>query len=157
MFQTSYCGHTGVEFMFINNMEQCQWIREKFETPGIMTFSGREKRTLLARLVRSTRCISLKNVPHLCYFIVFILENNVSMLKPIFILRSLFFIFFLFFLFSKVKLTIKVFLWWTWFIVLGLRIFLLANGLQRNALVWKAVRFLSLPWRWSLTSPVKLV
>uniref|UniRef100_A0A672QZQ4 oxoglutarate dehydrogenase (succinyl-transferring) n=1 Tax=Sinocyclocheilus grahami TaxID=75366 RepID=A0A672QZQ4_SINGR len=55
MFQTSYCGHTGVEFMFINNMEQCQWIRQKFETPGIMTFSDREKRTLLARLVRSTR------------------------------------------------------------------------------------------------------
>uniref|UniRef100_A0A8C1RKM3 oxoglutarate dehydrogenase (succinyl-transferring) n=1 Tax=Cyprinus carpio TaxID=7962 RepID=A0A8C1RKM3_CYPCA len=55
MFQTSYCGHTGVEFMFINNMEQCQWIRQKFETPGIMMFSDREKRTLLARLVRSTR------------------------------------------------------------------------------------------------------
>ncbi|KAI2657868.1 2-oxoglutarate dehydrogenase-like, mitochondrial [Labeo rohita] len=53
--ETSYCGHTGVEFMFINNMEQCQWIRQKFETPGIMTFSDREKRTLLARLVRSTR------------------------------------------------------------------------------------------------------
>uniref|UniRef100_A0A8C2AQC7 oxoglutarate dehydrogenase (succinyl-transferring) n=1 Tax=Cyprinus carpio TaxID=7962 RepID=A0A8C2AQC7_CYPCA len=55
MFQTSYCGHTGVEFMFINNMEQCQWIRQKFEMPGIMMFSDREKRTLLARLVRSTR------------------------------------------------------------------------------------------------------
>ncbi|XP_016127840.1 2-oxoglutarate dehydrogenase-like, mitochondrial [Sinocyclocheilus grahami] len=53
--ETSYCGHTGVEFMFINNMEQCQWIRQKFETPGSMTFSDREKRTLLARLVRSTR------------------------------------------------------------------------------------------------------
>uniref|UniRef100_A0A8C2L4E3 oxoglutarate dehydrogenase (succinyl-transferring) n=1 Tax=Cyprinus carpio TaxID=7962 RepID=A0A8C2L4E3_CYPCA len=53
--ETSYCGHTGVEFMFINNMEQCQWIRQKFETPGIMMFSDREKRTLLARLVRSTR------------------------------------------------------------------------------------------------------
>uniref|UniRef100_A0A8C2ANU1 2-oxoglutarate dehydrogenase complex component E1 n=1 Tax=Cyprinus carpio TaxID=7962 RepID=A0A8C2ANU1_CYPCA len=53
--ETSYCGHTGVEFMFINNMEQCQWIRQKFEMPGIMMFSDREKRTLLARLVRSTR------------------------------------------------------------------------------------------------------
>uniref|UniRef100_A0A673G067 oxoglutarate dehydrogenase (succinyl-transferring) n=1 Tax=Sinocyclocheilus rhinocerous TaxID=307959 RepID=A0A673G067_9TELE len=47
--ETSYCGHTGVEFMFINNMEQCQWIRQKFETPGIITFSDREKRTLLSR------------------------------------------------------------------------------------------------------------
>ncbi|XP_058233786.1 2-oxoglutarate dehydrogenase-like, mitochondrial isoform X2 [Hemibagrus wyckioides] len=41
--------------MFINNMEQCQWIRQKFETPGIMKFTEGEKRTLLARLVRSTR------------------------------------------------------------------------------------------------------
>ncbi|KAG7262741.1 hypothetical protein CRUP_038260, partial [Coryphaenoides rupestris] len=53
--ETSYCGHIGVEFMFINNLEQCQWIREKFETPGAQSFTGAEKRTLLARLVRSTR------------------------------------------------------------------------------------------------------
>ncbi|KAK2852628.1 hypothetical protein Q7C36_007829 [Tachysurus vachellii] len=53
--EASYCGHIGVEFMFINNIEQCQWIRQKFETPGIMKFTDREKRTLLARLVRSTR------------------------------------------------------------------------------------------------------
>lgn len=42
--------------MFINDLEQCQWIRQKFETPGIMQFTNEEKRTLLARLVRSTRC-----------------------------------------------------------------------------------------------------
>ncbi|MBN3302781.1 2-oxoglutarate dehydrogenase-like, mitochondrial [Amia ocellicauda] len=53
--ETSYCGHIGVEFMFINNMEQCQWIRQKFETPDIMKFTSEEKRTLLARLIRSTR------------------------------------------------------------------------------------------------------
>ncbi|KAM9804407.1 2-oxoglutarate dehydrogenase-like, mitochondrial [Neosynchiropus ocellatus] len=53
--ETAYCGHIGVEFMFINNVEQCQWIRQKFETPGIMQFTNAEKRTLLARLVRSTR------------------------------------------------------------------------------------------------------
>ncbi|KAG7462444.1 hypothetical protein MATL_G00184860 [Megalops atlanticus] len=53
--EMSYCGHIGVEFMFINNVEQCQWIRQKFETPGIMQFTNEEKRTLLARLVRSTR------------------------------------------------------------------------------------------------------
>ncbi|XP_041116311.1 2-oxoglutarate dehydrogenase-like, mitochondrial [Polyodon spathula] len=53
--ETSYCGHIGVEFMFINNVEQCQWIRQKFETPEIMKFTNEEKRTLLARLVRSTR------------------------------------------------------------------------------------------------------
>ncbi|XP_042288705.1 2-oxoglutarate dehydrogenase-like, mitochondrial [Thunnus albacares] len=53
--ETSYCGHVGVEFMFINNVDQCQWIRQKFETPGIMQFTNAEKRTLLARLIRSTR------------------------------------------------------------------------------------------------------
>ncbi|XP_077585510.1 2-oxoglutarate dehydrogenase-like, mitochondrial isoform X1 [Stigmatopora nigra] len=53
--EASYCGHVGVEFMFINNVEQCQWIRQKFETPEIMCFSSDEKRTLLARLIRSTR------------------------------------------------------------------------------------------------------
>lgn len=55
LFQTSYCGHIGVEYMFINNVDQCQWIRQKFETPGIMQFTDAEKRTLLARLIRSTR------------------------------------------------------------------------------------------------------
>ncbi|KAK2497341.1 hypothetical protein MC885_007621 [Smutsia gigantea] len=53
--EMAYCQHIGVEFMFINDLEQCQWIRQKFETPGIMQFSSEEKRTLLARLVRSTR------------------------------------------------------------------------------------------------------
>ncbi|MBV98645.1 2-oxoglutarate dehydrogenase, mitochondrial, partial [Eschrichtius robustus] len=51
----AYCQHIGVEFMFINDLEQCQWIRQKFETPGILQFTNEEKRTLLARLVRSTR------------------------------------------------------------------------------------------------------
>ncbi|XP_070780256.1 2-oxoglutarate dehydrogenase complex component E1 isoform X4 [Enoplosus armatus] len=51
----AYCQHIGVEFMFINDVEQCQWIRQKFETPGIMQFSLEEKRTLLARMIRSTR------------------------------------------------------------------------------------------------------
>ncbi|TNM89850.1 hypothetical protein fugu_004084 [Takifugu bimaculatus] len=53
--EMSYCQHIGVEFMFINDLEQCQWIRQKFETPGIMQFTLEEKRTLLARMIRSTR------------------------------------------------------------------------------------------------------
>ncbi|KAM7368543.1 hypothetical protein PAMP_012877 [Pampus punctatissimus] len=53
--EAAYCQHIGVEFMFINDMEQCQWIRQKFETPGVMQFSLEEKRTLLARMIRSTR------------------------------------------------------------------------------------------------------
>ncbi|KAF6110441.1 oxoglutarate dehydrogenase L [Phyllostomus discolor] len=50
-----YCQHIGLEFMFINDVEQCQWIWQKFETPGVMQFSSEEKRTLLARLVLSMR------------------------------------------------------------------------------------------------------
>ncbi|XP_018413926.1 PREDICTED: 2-oxoglutarate dehydrogenase-like, mitochondrial isoform X2 [Nanorana parkeri] len=53
--ENSYCQHIGLEFMFINDVEQSQWIRQRFETPGIMRFTNEEKRTLLARLVRSTR------------------------------------------------------------------------------------------------------
>lgn len=53
--QMAYCQHIGVEFMFINDLEQCQWIRQKFEKPGVLQFTLEEKRTLLARMVRSTR------------------------------------------------------------------------------------------------------
>jgi len=41
--------------MFINNQEQTDWIRRKFETPGIMHFDNDEKRLILARLIRSQR------------------------------------------------------------------------------------------------------
>lgn len=53
--QKIYCGNIGVEFMFINNLEQCDWIKKRFETPGVMSMTNDEKRTLMARLVRSTR------------------------------------------------------------------------------------------------------
>ncbi|XP_061119574.1 2-oxoglutarate dehydrogenase complex component E1-like isoform X4 [Conger conger] len=53
--EMAYCQHIGVEFMFINDVEQCQWIREKFETPGVLQFTQEERSTLLARMVRSTR------------------------------------------------------------------------------------------------------
>lgn len=50
-----YCKTIGVEFMFINNLEQCDWIKKRFETPGVMAMTNDEKRTLMARLIRSTR------------------------------------------------------------------------------------------------------
>ncbi|KAG7277827.1 hypothetical protein CRUP_026128 [Coryphaenoides rupestris] len=37
--EMAYCQHIGVEFMFINNLEQCQWIRERFERPEAMQFT----------------------------------------------------------------------------------------------------------------------
>lgn len=52
--ESAYCGHIGVEFMFINSLEQCNWIRQKMETPGIMEVTNDEKRLILARLTRAT-------------------------------------------------------------------------------------------------------
>lgn len=52
--ERAYCNKIGVEFMFINSLEQCNWIRERFETPNIMTYTNDEKRLLLARLTRAT-------------------------------------------------------------------------------------------------------
>ncbi|XP_011873005.1 PREDICTED: 2-oxoglutarate dehydrogenase, mitochondrial isoform X4 [Vollenhovia emeryi] len=52
--EAAYCGHIGVEFMFINSLEQCNWIRQKMETPGIMEVTNDEKRLILARLTRAT-------------------------------------------------------------------------------------------------------
>lgn len=49
-----YCNKIGVEFMFINSLEQCNWIRKQFETPGVMQFSPEKKRLILARLTRAT-------------------------------------------------------------------------------------------------------
>ncbi|CAM9592676.1 2-oxoglutarate dehydrogenase complex component E1-like [Lampetra fluviatilis] len=50
-----YCGSIGVEFMFINDREQCQWIRQRFEMPGAGTLTPAEKKQLLIRLLRATR------------------------------------------------------------------------------------------------------
>lgn len=43
--------------MYINDLEQCQWIRQKFETPGIMHLSLEEKRTVIKRMIQSTRSV----------------------------------------------------------------------------------------------------
>lgn len=53
--ESVYCGNIGVEYMFINNLEQCNWLREKFETPGAMEMTHDAKKLLLARLTRSTK------------------------------------------------------------------------------------------------------
>lgn len=52
--ENAYCGHIGVEFMFINSLEQCNWIRQKMERPGAMEVTNDEKRLILARLTRAT-------------------------------------------------------------------------------------------------------
>ncbi len=54
-----YCGNIGLEYMFVNDREKCDWIRERFETPGKLELSSSEKKILLSRLVRSTRSVQL--------------------------------------------------------------------------------------------------
>ncbi|ESO98046.1 hypothetical protein LOTGIDRAFT_174449 [Lottia gigantea] len=51
--ENAYCGSIGVEYMFINNREQTDWIRRRFETRPVLT--EEDKETLLERLIRSTR------------------------------------------------------------------------------------------------------
>lgn len=52
--ENTYCRHIGVEFMFINSLEQCNWIRQKLETPGVMEMDTNQKRLILARITRAT-------------------------------------------------------------------------------------------------------
>lgn len=51
--ELTYCRHIGVEFMFINSLDQCNWIRKRMETPGVMEITNEQKRLILARLTRS--------------------------------------------------------------------------------------------------------
>lgn len=52
--ENTYCRSIGVEFMFINSLEQCNWIRQRMETPGVMEIEKEQKRLILARLTRAT-------------------------------------------------------------------------------------------------------
>lgn len=60
--ESAYCGHIGVEFMFINSLEQCNWIRQKMETPGVMEMTNDERRLILARLTRATGYVKCQSV-----------------------------------------------------------------------------------------------
>uniref|UniRef100_H2ZNK4 2-oxoadipate dehydrogenase complex component E1 n=1 Tax=Ciona savignyi TaxID=51511 RepID=H2ZNK4_CIOSA len=55
LVQNSYCRSIGVEYMFINNYEQCNWIRQQFEPPGVTQLTDNEKRLAWERLLRSTK------------------------------------------------------------------------------------------------------
>ncbi|XP_047526677.1 2-oxoglutarate dehydrogenase, mitochondrial isoform X2 [Vanessa atalanta] len=52
--EEAYCNNIGIEFMFINSLEQCNWIRQRMEPPNVTKMSPDQKRLILARLTRST-------------------------------------------------------------------------------------------------------
>ncbi|XP_056631540.1 2-oxoglutarate dehydrogenase complex component E1-like [Diorhabda sublineata] len=51
--ETAYCENIGLEYMFINSVEQCDWIRDKFEPPGSTEIPVEKKKLTLARLARA--------------------------------------------------------------------------------------------------------
>ncbi|CAK1553530.1 unnamed protein product [Leptosia nina] len=51
--EQAYCNNIGIEFMFINSLEQCNWIRQRMEPPNVTKMSNDQKRLILARLSRS--------------------------------------------------------------------------------------------------------
>ncbi|CAI4227877.1 unnamed protein product [Auanema sp. JU1783] len=50
-----YCKTTGVEYMHLNNLEQQDWIRQRFEAPRATELSHDQKKVLFKRLIRSTK------------------------------------------------------------------------------------------------------
>lgn len=50
-----YSRSIGLEYMYINNFDKCNWIRQQFETPGTGILSPDEKKRTLKRLIRATR------------------------------------------------------------------------------------------------------
>lgn len=52
-----YCKKIGLEYTFITDNEQVEWIKSQFEPPGIRQFSKEQKILTLERLTRSTRYV----------------------------------------------------------------------------------------------------
>ncbi|PAV80648.1 hypothetical protein WR25_22871 isoform B [Diploscapter pachys] len=50
-----YCNTTGIEYMHLNNLEQQDWIRRRFEAPRVTELSHDQKKVLFKRLIRSTK------------------------------------------------------------------------------------------------------
>jgi 2-oxoglutarate dehydrogenase E1 component len=46
----TYCGTIGVEYMHIQERDQCDWIRERFETPRKYSFPAEDRMRILDRL-----------------------------------------------------------------------------------------------------------
>lgn len=56
-----YCKKIGVEYAFIADTEQVEWIKSKFEPPGVRHFSKEQKILTLERLTRATRYLQIFN------------------------------------------------------------------------------------------------
>ena len=50
-----YSRSIGLEYMYINNFDKCNWIRQQFEHPDVGNLTVDEKKRTLKRLIRATR------------------------------------------------------------------------------------------------------
>jgi 2-oxoglutarate dehydrogenase E1 component len=50
-----YSRSIGLEYMYINNFDKCNWIRQQFEHPDVGLLTVDEKKRTLKRLIRATR------------------------------------------------------------------------------------------------------
>ena len=50
-----YCKSIGLEYMYINNFDKCNWIRQQFESPGVGSLTPEDRKRGLKRLIRATR------------------------------------------------------------------------------------------------------
>jgi 2-oxoglutarate dehydrogenase E1 component len=57
--QEIYTGTVGVEYMHIHDVEQCNWIRERFETPEAFEWSTAKRERVLERLLYASELESL--------------------------------------------------------------------------------------------------
>ncbi|KAL8239775.1 hypothetical protein R6Q59_016342 [Mikania micrantha] len=53
--EQAYCGNIGYEYMHIANREQCNWLRDRIETPIPMAYNRQRREVILDRLIWSTQ------------------------------------------------------------------------------------------------------
>ncbi|GAA0152658.1 dehydrogenase [Lithospermum erythrorhizon] len=53
--EQAYCGHIGFEYMHISDRDQCNWLRDRIETPTPMEYNRQRREVILDRLIWSTQ------------------------------------------------------------------------------------------------------
>ncbi|KAL5968232.1 2-oxoglutarate dehydrogenase mitochondrial, partial [Taenia solium] len=53
--EDAYCQSIGVDYMFINDLKKCDWLRQRFETPGVTKLSIGDRKLLLYRLTHACK------------------------------------------------------------------------------------------------------
>ncbi|KAI3771658.1 hypothetical protein L6452_02824 [Arctium lappa] len=53
--EQAYCGSIGYEYMHIPNREQCNWLRDRIETPSPIEYNSQRREVILDRLIWSTQ------------------------------------------------------------------------------------------------------